>query len=64
MQSKKKGEKPSQRQILVPVVKKPKERSNFKELAAENLIQEKGLGLSAVARLELATLEHIAAFLW
>ena len=38
VQSKRKGEKPLQRQILVLVVKKPKERSNFKELASENLI--------------------------
>lgn len=44
LQSKKKrDEKSSQKQILVPVVKRPKEGSNcIKELAAENLIRDKG----------------------
>ena len=67
LQSKKKGdEKSSQKQILVPIVKRPKEGSNcIKELAAENLIRDKGarsIGSGTFGTCYLA--EHIAASLW
>ena len=64
MQSKKKGEKPSQRQILVPVVKKPKERSNLNELAAENLIRDKGAWSIGIGTFRTCYLGNIVAFLW
>ena len=40
--SQKKKAKPSQREIVVPSVKKAIERPNFKELATENLIRDNG----------------------